>query len=329
MDRLGDDALPAELDHRIKAVARLAVMRAEVERRARTLKRLGIATTGTLQPPAFVNDPVILIVGAGRGALKVQSAYSEGPRFIGAPTVNLALDILEQNRVDAVVIDATSDIERASETLATLRRIATWTRLPALVLVSEDGPVAQMHEQGASEVLPLECEDARLVSRLHLLIREHRYGDAIQRHFREDGHIPHDPGCPLATREFALAHLIELVEGCDRNGDALSLVAVAVSAQAGAEKVASAFAGALARMVRGEDLAARVSDGLFLIMLPGTDLRVAQHVRERIERVVAATDFGACEDGTAVSASLRFSLQSYQPGDTSDTLLARTLEALA
>lgn len=70
VDRLGDDALPAELDHRIKAVARLAVMRAEVERRARTLKRLGIATTGTLQPPAFVNDPVILI--GRRGARSVE-----------------------------------------------------------------------------------------------------------------------------------------------------------------------------------------------------------------------------------------------------------------
>ena len=329
VDHLSDRALPAELDHRIKAVARLAVMRAEVNRRARTLKRMGRQAGFEVSPPAFVNDPTILIVGAGRGALKVQNAYGEGPRFLGAPSTNLALDILEKENVDAVVIDATNDSERALDTLATLRRIATWTSLPAIAIVPEDAAAGEFYETGASDVLPVDAEEARLVTRLHLLVREHRYARAIHKVFRSAGHIPCDPDCPLASREFALKHLVDLVSGCDRHGDALSLIAIAVSGGTGAARIASAFGGALEKMVRGEDLGARVGEGFFLLMLPGTDEKVATRVRDRISRVVGATDFGITEDGAPVVADVGYALASYRPGDTADSLLARALDALS
>ncbi|MEZ5877170.1 MAG: diguanylate cyclase [Tepidamorphaceae bacterium] len=329
VDHLSDTALPAELDHRIKAVARLAVMRAEVSLRARTLKRMGKTAGFDVSPPAFVSDPTILIVGAGRGALKIQNAYGDGPRFLGAPSTNLALDVLEKQQVDAVVIDATHDGERALDTLATLRRIATWTSLPVVAIVAEDTAAGDFHEAGASDVLPVDAEEARLVTRLHLLVREHRYARAIQHVFRDATHIPRDPDCPLASREFALKHIVDLVGGCDRHGDALSLIAISVNGGTGAARVATAFGGALARMVRGEDLGARVGEGFFLLILPGTDENVAERVRDRISRVVGATDFGVTDSGEPVVADVAYSLASYRPGDSADSLLSRALDALS
>ncbi|MFN0263762.1 diguanylate cyclase domain-containing protein [Tepidamorphus sp. 3E244] len=327
VDRLGDDALPAELDFRIKSVARLAVMRSELSRRSRTLERMGLPVPRSVSPPAFVPEPNILIIGAGRGALKVQNAHGDGPKYFGAPTVNLALDALEKNQIDAVAIDATNDTEQAVEALSALRRIATWTTIPAIAITSDNSSGLELHEAGASDVLPLSCEDERIVTRMHLLVREQRYASAIQAVFRDTRNLPRDPDCPLASREFALAHLIDLVDGCDRHGDALSIVAVSV-AGAGASKVASAFGGALAKMVRGEDLAARVGEGFFIIMLPSTDLMMAERVRDRISRVVSATDFGRDDDGKLVISDVSYSVQSYKPGDTSDSLLARTLDRL-
>lgn len=328
VDRMSDTALPAELDHRIKSVARLAVMRAEVNRRGRTLARIGKPVSFDLSPPAFVDAPVLLIVGAGRGALKVQNAYDAGPTFLGAPSTNLTLDVLSRDNVDAVIIDATSDSERALETLATLRRISTWTSLPVVVIAMPDASITEFHEAGASDVVSVDGDDARMVTRLHLLMREYRYGQAIHAIFREVAHIPRDADSPLASREFALAHLVDLVSGCDRHGDALSLIAVSVRGDDGARRISKAFGGALANMVRGEDLGARMDEGFFLLMLPGTDLPVAERVRDRLERVVSATDFGVNDDGEPVVATVSYSVDGYRPGDTSDSLLARALDAI-
>ena len=208
VDHLSDAALPAELDHRIKAVARLAVMRSEVNHRAETLRRMGRRADFEVSPPAFIERPCLLIAGVGRGALKAQSAYGGDARFLGAPSTNLVLDILQRENVDSVVIDATEDAERALETLETLRRIATWTSLPVVVIVTPDTPATAFHEAGASDVVRLDSEDSRLVTRLHLLIREHRYARAIDEVFRNTDHIPRDAECPLASRDFALAHLV-------------------------------------------------------------------------------------------------------------------------
>ncbi len=328
VDHLSDSALPAELDHRIRAVARLSVMRAEVRRRAETLRQLELPVSFDVKPPTFVNSPRILIIGAGRGALKIQNAYGANASFIGAPVTNLAIDILETEQVDAAVIDATARPETAQDALETLRRIATWTILPVVVIVDDDARTAAFHEVGAGDVCRLDSCNERLMARLQLLMREYRYARSMQAVFRDDRHIPSCGTNGLATRAFAVAHLMTLVDSCDRQGDAVSLIAVAVDDAAGADKVVNAFASTLTRMVRGEDMGARLDERLFLLLLPGTDEDVARVVRDRIERVLGTTDFGFTEDGMNITAQVRMSLASYRAGDTAESLLARTLEGL-
>ena len=332
IDRLGGNPSEAEIDHRVAALARLGTMRAELARRLRTAKRVGISADVSVAAPGFVEQPHVLVAGVGLGLPKIQSALGGQATVFGVPTANLALDHLENFSVDLVCVDSTEDMSKALDTIAVMRRLPRWCALP--IVATTDAVTTPetrkiIHDYGATDTIGLEEDDALSASRITVLIREHRYATAIQQAFRDIGEQLQQPETGLAGRDFALAHLMELIHDCDRHGDGFSAVGIQTHAAGPAAGAARAISGALTSMVRGEDLAVSLSPDLFMIMLPGTDGPQARIIRDRVSAVIGSTDFGVDEVGLPRIAPVSYAITAYHAGDTAETFVARLLKGFS
>jgi GGDEF domain-containing protein len=81
------------------------------------------------------------------------------------------------------------------------------------------------------------------------------------------------------------------------------------------------------RLVRAEDLAGRIGEDTFAILLPNTDALAADIASRRISAVAECTAFAASPAGAGVQ--LVSAIACLAPGEGGAGLLARTLDGLA
>jgi GGDEF domain-containing protein len=81
------------------------------------------------------------------------------------------------------------------------------------------------------------------------------------------------------------------------------------------------------RLVRAEDLAGRIGEDTFAILLPNTDAHAADIASRRISAVAECTAFAASPAGAGVQ--LVSAIACLAPGEGGAGLLARTLDGLA
>lgn len=340
-----DGAFPADtpppfIAARLGSALRIAVMADEARLRFESLARFG----GANRPPQHVrNDPLrVLVYGLpGPHQLAVSAILDAlDVDTFAAMTSFTAFDYLHEGGFDAVLMVANDDAPGAKAFASAMRRNTRLFHIPLLVMAGADfGETDPVVERGASDVVIAGTDDEAAVLRLLTLADEKRRREALSLAFAAARTVrAMDTGTGLYGREFFTSHLDCLIRRVGETDGILSLALVEVSQHALPEalKVPGALdrvigqAGAmLGRLVRAEDVAARLDRGLFAIALPASDEAAARIAAERIAAVLECTGFNPGSDDGAVTISMNLATASCLPGESAETLIARTSRSLS
>ncbi len=319
---------------RIGSLTRLAVMRSEISRRFDTAARFGLSRPEIdVAGSEALADAHVLVVGAGIRYFTIERALSKRATLVGAFTIDTALDYLERRPFDAVVVNL--PLDDAADFLDVMRRNSEWYGLPALVLTGEHDPrlIEQVHEAGATDIVFADEDDRGLTDRVVAAMTEHRLRLALKAAYgRTQAQTTNDSLTGLYSRGFLMEHLAALVDDARDDDTSLSVVGLRVVEMAelnaewgwaGGDRVLRQIGGMIARLVRGEDLAARAGGDRFALALPATDAEDAAVVAERIAGIVETTAFTVPGATGPVYVTLAVATAELGPDDDLDGLLAR------
>ncbi len=337
LDRLHvDDVLPGEIDadamvFRLQPLFRLATMERETLLRA--------AGTGATQ-----FDRAVPHDGARALYFSIDPVATLPADFLGDDAVwESANSIAEAEALvtgpgmfDIVVVDAPAD--RIDEIIAFCRDMRDNPRLfnlPFLVRVpgADQGMARALYRVGVNRVLASPDDEALLEAEARSLIslqnRRNDVREALRRTLTAaTGH----PRQAVYTEEFLAAYLERRLGLAHAKSRALSVVhlhlpeAASLLEEAGAaacQVLSEQLARWLSRLIRVEDLAARLTDSGFIVVLPDTLPSEAQFVMNRIAGVLTFTDFAVPEVYRPVKIWPLVGVAGIEPGDHAASILSR------
>ncbi len=328
---------PAQIVARIRAALRHALMEEEAEQRMETLAHLtGEETTA---PPFGADEQAISILFAGAAApqfIALKNALEKsGAEVTAALTSFTAFDCLHERDFDAIVLNVIDDTEPGFTIAAAMRRNTRLYHLPAIMLINPKTftAVDEAFARGASDLLDarIDEEDARqrILSLAHDR-RRHQHIQSIFETIRNESAIESETG--LFQPAFFMRHLARTSRRAKSINRPLSLALIRVSAPPGigAEYRDSArrqLGGMLRHLVRAEDMAARLDQGAFAILMPGASEVSALQAARRIEGVIDCTAFESGNDEQPFQLELEVRVVELRARETSESLLERALDS--
>jgi two-component system, cell cycle response regulator PopA len=334
------DASPVAIAARINSSLRIAIMADEARLRFASLAQFG----GAPRPPTMTSNRAarILVYGLPSPDMLQFSAALEarGATPIASFTSFTAFDYLHDGDFDGVAILAQDDVAATLGFCGAMRRNARLFHLPCLVLGSPD--FAQPDEviaRGASDYGIAGDDDDALAERLLDLVDEKRSRDALALSFAA-ARTPAamDQGTGLYGPAFFEHHLDRLISRATYADRPLAIALARIAPSEaikslrmgrGLDRIVGQAGAMLSRLVRAEDVAARLDRTTFGVAFPASDAKAAQAAITRINAVLECTAFDAGSDVTLYSndAPLQIKLDvSSAPlvsGDSAKHLIAR------
>ncbi len=323
-----------ELVARVHALRRLATMRQELERRVETAAKFGFSTV----IDAYLSD--------GPGALRLVAidpsdddlrALRGGLGGRGSIVLSGAFDctsVLMDGGHDAAVVFAGDDPEAALEVCEAVRRMPNLFHFPLLVVAHPGsfGDAARPYQVGASDVVQRPIDAEALHGRIVGLVRQERFRSFLQTAYREGlGLVVTDGLTGLYRYGFAHEHLAAQARDAAITQRPLSVAVLRVQGIADINRAAGYATGdhvlrqygaMVGRLVRAEDLAARIGGATFGIAMPDTSLDAAAAVCRRIAGVIANTDVGLADPGID-GARIALGCVVARPDERPEDLYAR------
>jgi two-component system cell cycle response regulator PopA len=242
-----------------------------------------------------------------------------------------------------VVILAGDDRQLALSFCAAMRRNARMFHMPCLILGSPDfyNPDEAI-ERGATDYGIAGDNDGASCERLLHYIDEKRSRDALNLAFAAArAPAAMDPGTGLYSAAFFSEHLERLTRRAQETDRPLSVCVaqVAIKSHEGLplagpnmERLVGQAGAMLARLVRGEDIAARLDTRTFGVAFPSSEVEAATIAASRIAAVLECTAFDVQTDHAGFSNDqpvqliLNTSYAGLGPEEAASDLLMRAID---
>ncbi|MCH7711482.1 MAG: diguanylate cyclase [Proteobacteria bacterium] len=322
-----------ELVHRLKPIIRFATMQSELRLRLDTATTFGIDVT-LPRPGAGDGRYRVLLAGGGESPLKDIEAVLEGSYGLEVvPDPLTAEKLLGGGDFDAAIVSLESGTAADYLDLcAQVRKNPALFNLPVLVISDPEclKDPAEAYAKGASIVHLRPVSAGDLDASIMTLVKRQR----ARRDIREAllatlGDETRDASAGLYSTALLHAHLEQMIEASEAGRKPLSIALFEIRNMAGLRKefgnkaadgLFAEVASWLSRLVRVEDMAARVEDG-FCITLPHTSLDDAATPMNRIMWILTHTEFGIEDE--PVGLWVMAGRAALEPGDDTDELIAR------
>jgi two-component system cell cycle response regulator PopA len=212
--------------------------------------------------------------------------------------------------------------------------------MPCLILGSPDfDNPHEAIERGATDFAIAGDDDAAAADRLFNFVEEKRSRDALNLAFaaaRAPAAMEATTG--LYAPSFFLAHLESLAQRAHETDRPLSIALARLDTEAslgvvhtrqGIERLVSQSGAMLSRLVRAEDVAARLDQTTFAVAFPSSDDEAAEIAAERIAAVLECTAFDVQADHTnysndqPIQIKLAIASASLLPQENATGLLQR------
>jgi len=334
-DVIGSPINALSLGFRVRSLLRLEIMHAELMRRRNTMERFAIDV-----PPADlerlpIDDAKVLIVGASPD-LTMIDALSEMFALDRESDPIEALGRVAGERYDSVVVAAdNSSIDDALEFCTDVRRNVAYFNLPIIVVLPPDATEAATaaHNERVSDVLFAPVDPLDLRQQVAIWIRHWRYRTQLVDAARETKSIVTiDPVTELSSHAFLHDYMTDLIAECEDRDRTFALCYITVrdveqinrdSGYSSGEHLLRQVGQIVKRLVRVEDLGSRCRSTEFCVLLPHTDLEDAGVVIDRVAGVIRNTEMLLMGCTHSIRPNLGTSVTTYQPGDTSESVLDR------
>lgn len=343
----GDDLLAAGADDatpwperptvvvaRVRPLVRVATMQAELAVRARMARSVGeeISTDIALDSDAV---PHILVVGETPAQESATAALPDA-ELVRAPDLFEAQRLMEDNRFDACVMAAESNVEAYLDLCQQIRRNPRLFNLPVVFMASASllRDRAQPLNMGASHILPWPAPAAELRFALMTQVRRQRRRWAIRQALTRTmvPGLMDDRVSEVYGRTFLDRYLEARIAGARHQEREFSVIGFGF---AGVDAIRHEFGEAaetsllnqigqwLTLLVRAEDMVARVDGARFCVTLPDTPLSEAQVVMHRIAGVISNTDFAVADVYRVVNVWPMVNASGLMEADSVHSLLER------
>ena len=329
----GDEQVQAH----VTAALRLGTMRSELNRRNETLRFFGAGSADNWHAEKSDNPPHILLArGDGAGDDGVEEALKGFSRLETEQLGSNVLGTLSGSDIEFVVISENDDFQAALDTCDDIRRNPTLFHMPILTICSADPEhIAQAYRHGATAAFSLPLNGDELRARATMGVRSHRLrGQMLNAYRAGKNHAMSDGTTGLYSAEFFHQHLQTLVADAERWDKSLSLNVIAVPEVShirseygdnAADHLLKQLSGMISRLVRGEDLCARLDDTTFCIALPESPLEAASPTMQRMAGVLGFTEYSLLEIAAPVNIHPRIGSAEYKSGDSVEDLIGRAL----
>jgi len=333
------EVVPAGRDiaHVIERFRRAIRLRNIAEETAERLKSLTAMNRLAAFPPVAASSapPKLLIAGEpGPVALEAANALRGGAdacvSVFSSGQVMRALDV---RRFDALVIAPAGEHDPLLTLARTLRRHPKHFALPVIAVAASEEDAALFGRKGASDVILASHLGADLRVRAALSARRSRLLQSMKLFLNAcAGDGVRDPASSAFTAAFALEHGARLCARADQTQRPLSAVVVRLqNAYTGAEPSRAALPRAahlIRRLVRAEDLAARIAPATFLVLMPATAGGGAQKAALRIQGVLENTVFRGDGERDLFSMRVAAGVDERADGACMEETAARALARL-
>jgi two-component system cell cycle response regulator len=331
----------AELEARIRALSRLAVMEVERHRRAAVLAPFtNRATVETPAVPALDRLAILLIGQAGADQVQVMTALSGAATAAYAETTEGALERLRRDDIDVALITSGQGPVDLRQLCESIRNDPALFDLPVLIIAQPDqvDEPAQLFELGVSDVLlqPFQPEVLRL--RVQGWVRQQRLRRRLRGQLEGgDPSAAVDRLSRLYAHGFLHAYVDHLIAENRPIGVPLTVVGLAVGdmtlinrtlGYALGDRLLATVATQVMRSARAEDLAARFGDDRFCVVLNGVTAEEARTAAERLATILTQEPLELDDEGTTVWLPLLTGVAELAPDDDAASLLARSFAEL-
>jgi len=327
---------PAQICHRLSSLVRLNTMHEELVRRMNTSAKYGIDAPPAIIQPGNIDNATVMVLGDPTQFAMIELSLAKQATLVGAMSNETALDYLARRDFDAVIINAVSDIEPYVSFVNDVRRKSRLFNLPILMLAGRDelANYDQIYNSGITDVIAKPYSSEELKLRVNLLVRESRFRDSLKEIYQKAKHLAtSDSLTGLYSRGFLLEHVSAMVTDANRTSQGFSLAELSIGniqainselGYAAGDRIIRQIGEVIGYLIRGEDLAARYSGSKFIIALPDTRVEQARYAIQRINGVIAHTEFVVDGHYAPVMVTLNTTLAGFQLGDTAESLIERT-----
>jgi PleD family two-component response regulator len=265
---------------------RLHALAAEVEERIRTLTRLGRKTSAPDFGAACAPLSVLIAGRPSPAALSACSAIGRsGARATGVLSAGQAMRALDCGSFNAALFVLTEENDLLLPLARIMRRHRDHRRVP-VIIVDEAGRAGSRAARDGWELIHPDDIESDLAGRLSRAARRTELAESMKKFLRSP--LSTGPGGVASPRFFA-AHARDAFSRAEKDQKFVSLMLVSLFAADDAASAMRETAKTVRRIVRAEDLVARLTPRALGVLLRGASAGEAERIAERVEGVVGGS----------------------------------------
>ncbi|WP_011580687.1 MULTISPECIES: PleD family two-component system response regulator [Chelativorans] len=327
---------------RVKSLTRLKALTDELRLRAATTRNIGIEQLLQKKSVDDEEKPSVLLIDEDKAA---------GRQLARMLQDHFALDAVDDPQEGLVraaersyecIIVSSSFVAYDPLRLCSQLRAMDRTRLVPIILFAGEGDetvIIRGLELAVNDYVLRPVERQELIARLRTQIRRKRYNDSLRSSVAQTVEMAiTDPLTGLHNRRYLDSHLQSLFDRAEARRRPLSVMIVDIDrfksindtyGHDGGDAVLRAVAARLRRSLRGIDLVCRYGGEEFVVVMPETELSIAERVGERIRQQIAEGAFLLGDSAGAISVTVSIGVAALlQPQDTVEALMKRADMAL-
>jgi len=325
---------------RLRSLLRLKLVLDELRLRDHTSLQLGAPEDETFNIDNGRDGRVLVVADAGDGAEMITEVLGRENTVTRIDDAHEALDATERDDFELIVVDLDMPKFDGLRLCSQMRSRDATRGVPLLMVINEgdDGRLAKALDLGVNDYIYRPIDHNELIARSRSQLRHKRYQDRLHSAYERSMSLAiTDSLTGLYNRRYLTSHLDASLKRLTRESKSLAVAMVdidhfkAVNDRFGhaiGDEILREVAARLKRGIRASDLAARLGGEEFVIVMPDTEIALAEAVISRLRQAISGVPFGLSDGGeTTVTVSIGVAATTGG-SDTPENLLKRADDAL-
>jgi two-component system, cell cycle response regulator len=326
---------------RIKSLVRLKMLTDELRIRLGSLE----SSTASLSDPNMAidsNGRVLMVDSRSSSVERAHTSLASRHRLVAVGDPHSALEVCAdaEEPYEIVIVSLDDENFDGLRLCSQLRSTEITRQIPILVVTSPDDQSRLMRalDMGVNDYLVRPVDRQELLARVNTQVRRWRYTERLRASVKTSIELAvTDSLTGLYNRRYLETHLAHLVEHSNSRGKALSVIALDVDffkaindthGHDAGDKVLQELSQRIRANTRSIDLCCRVGGEEFILVMPGTDVQLAEKIGERLRRGVAGRPFSVSTD-TQINVTLSAGVACLAGiEDSGERMLKRADQAL-
>jgi two-component system cell cycle response regulator len=326
---------------RIRSLLRLKMALDELRLRDHAGSQLGLTADKEISSEDGSGAEILVVSDSAADARLVEEVLSDSHRITVVSDPQETLKISHEGKFDIIIVGIEKEETGGLRLCSLLRSDEATRQVPLLMMLDEEDTerLAKGFDIGINDYIYRPIDRNELIARTRSQVRHKRYQERLRSAYQRSVSLATtDSLTGLYNRRYLESYLASLVDGPSAGDKPLSVAMIDIDhfkpvndthGHDVGDDVLREVSDRLRRVIRASDLVARFGGEEFVIVMPDTDIELAETVSKRLRAEIADTPFAIdqLEAGLNVTVSIGVAAIG-SPGETPVAMLKRADEAL-